>query len=129
MKKDGIKVDGHDGTWYVIDEMEKNGKSYRLLEHEQHGDEALCVAIDEDGRLILEDISDGVTELSLYLDNHSKQWDIKCPICDKVHGKTAREHTQVALMDDSYMLDDDSSILILCNDCEALYQRPAVENL
>lgn len=68
LKKDNIKVAGHDGTWYVIDEMEKNGKSYRLLEHEQHGDEALCVAIDADGTLVLEDISDGITELSQHLE-------------------------------------------------------------
>ena len=73
MKKDGIAVDGHNGTWYVINELVHNGKTYRLLEHEQHGDEALCIAIDEDGKLVLDDISDGITELALYLDDQASK--------------------------------------------------------
>lgn len=131
MKKDGITVDGHNGTWYVINELVHDGKTYRLLEHERHGDEALCIAIDEEGRLVMEDISDGITELAEHLNNCTpKRWGVKCPICSEIHGKTRREFTQEALIDDSYMLDDDEeNILILCSDCEVLYQRPAAENL
>ena len=129
MKKDGIAVDGHNGTWYVINELVHNGKTYRLLEHEQHGDEALCIAIDEDGKLVMQDISDGIDELAMHLNTCTpKRWDIKCPICKEVHGKTTREHTWDALTDDYYEIDNDS-ILVLCNSCELLYHKPAVENL
>lgn len=131
LQQDGIKVFGHEGTWYVIDTLVHNGKTYRLLEHEQHGDEALCIAIDEDGTLVMEDISDGINELSAHLNNCTpKRWGVKCPICGEVHSKTEREYTQEALIDDSYLIDDDTeNILILCNDCAVQYQRSAVDYL
>lgn len=60
MKKDGIKVEGHRGTWYVIDEMvdDKYGRIY-LLEHETYGDMAASVIVDGNGKLLLEDVWNG----------------------------------------------------------------------
>lgn len=57
--KSGIKVAGHRGTWYVIDE---EGGLY-LLEHETYGDEAACVIVDEEGNLIQEDVWNGFNDL------------------------------------------------------------------
>lgn len=68
LNKEKIKVEGHRGTWSVIDELFKFGKRFYLLEHNTYGDDALCVAIDETGRLVMEDISDGITELYDYLE-------------------------------------------------------------
>lgn len=69
MKKDGIKVKGHRGTWYVIDEKQiPNHGTVYLLEHEQHGDDTLCVAINKEGELLMEDVSDGLQEVMNYLD-------------------------------------------------------------
>ena len=59
VKSDNIKVEGHVGTWYVIDETERSGKKLFLLEHETYGDEAACVIVDEDGNLELEDVWNG----------------------------------------------------------------------
>jgi hypothetical protein len=59
MKKEGIRVEGHRGTWYVIDEAEYDGRKLYLLEHERYGDEAACVIVDEGGNLILEDVWNG----------------------------------------------------------------------
>lgn len=59
MKREGIKVPGHRGTWYVIDEAVYDGKVLYLLEHEQYGDEAACVIVDSEGNLILEDVWNG----------------------------------------------------------------------
>jgi len=78
MNKEGIKVEGHIGTWYVIDKSirldEKNGKlythEYYLLESEQYGDEAACIAIRKDGSLLLEDIWNGVADIEEYLDDN-----------------------------------------------------------
>lgn len=63
MKREGIKVEGHRGTWYVIDEGYHNGRKVYLLEHETHGDEAASVIIDSKGKLLLEDVWNGLEEL------------------------------------------------------------------
>lgn len=48
MKKDGIKVDGHRGTFYIIDEEvhKKYGKVY-LLESEMWGEDANHVIVNK----------------------------------------------------------------------------------
>ncbi len=58
-----ISVEGHMGTWYVVDTEEIDGKDYRLLEHEEHGDMAACVIIDNDGKLVLDDVWNGFDDL------------------------------------------------------------------
>mgnify|MGYP007101828364 CR=1 FL=1 len=69
MKKDGIKVDGHRGTWYVIDEMvdDKYGRIY-LLEHEKYGDAAASVIIDGNGELLLEDVWNGFEDWKEFIE-------------------------------------------------------------
>lgn len=59
MEKDNIRVEGHKGTWYVIDEHQVGDKTFYLLEHEKYGDMAANVIIDENGALIAEDVWDG----------------------------------------------------------------------
>lgn len=68
MRKDGIKVDGHIGTWYVIDENELDGQPIYLLEHEDYGDEAACIIIDENYEVVLDDVWNGFDDLWEYLD-------------------------------------------------------------
>lgn len=58
-KREGIKVEGHRGTWYVIDEAEYEGRTLYLLEHETYGDEAASIIIDSDGEVVLEDVWNG----------------------------------------------------------------------
>jgi hypothetical protein len=70
MKKEGIKVNGHKGTWYVIDEITVSGNKYYLLEHETYGEDAACICIREDGKLILEDIWNGIIEISEFLQDN-----------------------------------------------------------
>lgn len=57
--RDGIRVMGHRGKWYVIDEREYDGRMLYLVEHETYGDEAASLIIDEDFNLIAEDIWNG----------------------------------------------------------------------
>ena len=57
-----ITVEGHIGTWYAIDETEVNGEKCFLLEHEEYGDEAACVAVNEQGKLVAEDLWNGFDE-------------------------------------------------------------------
>ena len=59
MQTDNISVDRHYGTWYPIDTAEIDGKTFFLLEHEEYGDEAANIIVDDRGNLFLEDVYDG----------------------------------------------------------------------
>ena len=59
---DHITVEGHIGTWYAVDETEIGGEKFFLLEHEEHGDMAACVAVNEQGKLVAEDLWNGFDE-------------------------------------------------------------------
>jgi hypothetical protein len=67
VNSEGIKVKGHIGTWYVIEEVFYGGKQYFLLEHETYGNDALWVAVNTAGDLVMDDISDGAGELIEFL--------------------------------------------------------------
>lgn len=41
---DNFFVPGHEGYWYVIDSTEYRGHRFYLMEHEEYGDDAACVA-------------------------------------------------------------------------------------
>ena len=64
-----IEVEGHIGTWYVIDNEVIGGTKYFLLEHEEHGDEAACVIVDSDGKLVLDDVWNGFDDLKEHFDS------------------------------------------------------------
>ena len=70
---DGIKVEGHRGTWYVIDASDCQILKHTvfLLEHEQFGDEAAGLIVDEDFRVVLDDVWNGFEDLAESLD----EWD------------------------------------------------------
>ena len=63
---DGIKVEGHRGTWYVIDASDCPILKHTvfLLEHEQFGDEAAGLIVDEDFRVVLDDVWNGFDDLA-----------------------------------------------------------------
>ena len=54
-----ISVEGHMGTWYVIDSEEIEGRKLFLLEHEEYGDEAANIIIDENKNLVMEGVYNG----------------------------------------------------------------------
>ena len=56
---DKISVEGHIGTWYVIDSEEIEGRKLFLLEHELYGDEAANIIIDENKNLVMEGVYNG----------------------------------------------------------------------
>lgn len=64
-----IEVDGHIGTWYVIDTEVVDGAKYFLLEHEEHGDGAACVIVDSDGKLALDDVWNGFDDLKEHFES------------------------------------------------------------
>lgn len=63
MKREGIKVEGHRGTWYVIVETAYKGVPLFLLEHETYGEDADHIVINAEGTLIMEEVVGGVAEV------------------------------------------------------------------
>lgn len=68
-----IEVDGHIGTWYVIDTEVLDSTKYFLLEHEEHGDGAACVIVDGDGKLVLDDVWNGFDDLKKHFENRTAE--------------------------------------------------------
>ena len=55
MKTDGLKVEGHRGTWYVVNYTMFKGKQVFLLESEIWGDEAPYIIVDKYNNIVMED--------------------------------------------------------------------------
>lgn len=68
-----IEVDGHIGTWYVIDTEVVDSAKYYLLEHEEHGDGAACVIVDGDGKLVLDDVWNGFDDLKKHFESRAAE--------------------------------------------------------
>lgn len=103
---DRIMVEGHIGTWYAIDETEIGGEKFFLLEHEEHGDMAACVAVNEQGKLVAEDLWNGFDEdfqeaVQKYLSekwNMPKKEDVVSEIIEKaapVPDNSAQDYSDV----------------------------------
>lgn len=75
---DHIAVEGHLGTWYAVDETEIGGEKFFLLEHEEHGDMAACVAVNEQGKLVAEDLWNGFDDefLDAVKEYLSEKWNM-----------------------------------------------------
>lgn len=75
---DHIAVEGHLGTWYAVDETEIGGEKFFLLEHEEHGDMAACVAVNEQGKLVAENLWNGFGDdfLDAVKDYLSEKWNM-----------------------------------------------------
>lgn len=68
-----IEVDGHIGSWYVIDTEVVDNTKYFLLEHEEHGDNAACVIVDGDGKLVLDDVWNGFDDLKEHFESRTAE--------------------------------------------------------
>ena len=75
---DHIAIEGHIGTWYSVDETEIGGEKFFLLEHEEHGDMAACVAVNEQGKLVAEDLWNGFDDefLDAVKEYLSEKWNM-----------------------------------------------------
>lgn len=75
---DGIYERFNIGTWYAVDETEVGGEKFFLLEHEEHGDMAACVAVNEQGKLVAEDLWNGFDDefLDAVKEYLSEKWNM-----------------------------------------------------
>lgn len=63
MKKENIKLNNINGTWYVIDESWVNSIKVYLLESEQYGDEIPCIVVDENMNILQRNAYNGFDDL------------------------------------------------------------------
>lgn len=58
--KGNLKIEGHKGTWYVIDERlyTPRGAMY-LLESEVYGDYAPCLIVNANGKILMDNVYNG----------------------------------------------------------------------
>ena len=67
--RDGIKIRGHYGKWYVIDEREYLGETLYMVESEEYGDEAASLIIDEDFNVRADEIWNGWEDYEYQIDS------------------------------------------------------------
>lgn len=72
-KSDNIKIEGHVGTWYVIDTAIHNGRELFLLEHEDYGDETASLIVDADKNIVLDDVWNGFLDYEEAFDIESEE--------------------------------------------------------
>lgn len=58
-----LKVEGHKGTWYVVDETNHNDQQVYLLEHEKYGEDVACLIVDKDLNVLVDDVWNGFDDL------------------------------------------------------------------
>lgn len=54
-----IVIEGHIGTWYVLSQGFCKGERAYLLEHEEWGDEAASLIVNQYGTILLDQVYDG----------------------------------------------------------------------
>ena len=143
---DHIAVEGHIGTWYAIDETEIGGEKFFLLEHEEHGDMAACVAVNEQGKLVAEDLWNGFDEdfqetVQKYFSekwNMPKKEDVVSEIIEKaapVPDNSAQDYSEVPVYYEpfSYAKENDEVDLYrtsyrLNSECKQAIQEAIADN-
>lgn len=73
-KSDNIKIEGHKGTWYVVNSEIINDKLYFQLEHEEYGDEAAHLIVDRTGKIVLDEVWNGFDDLKHFVRLNPKNY-------------------------------------------------------
>lgn len=60
---ENIELETHVGTWHILESRKIHGEKLFLLEHDYYGDMCACVIVNEDGKIILEDVWEMWNEL------------------------------------------------------------------
>ena len=75
----GIIVDGHEGTWKVIEGKEIGGEMFYLMESQEYGNKAAGILLHMDGDLVAEDLWNGIDYGAMqavreYFDDHGMEY-------------------------------------------------------
>lgn len=59
IQQKGIVIEGHIGTWHVIDSKYFMGDAIFLLEHDDFGDDVPCLIVNEYFKVLMDDVYNG----------------------------------------------------------------------
>lgn len=62
-ERENIKIQGRKGTWYVIKDYDYYGKIFHLLEHEVYGEDTAHLWVDEEHKIVLDEVFNGLDDL------------------------------------------------------------------
>lgn len=67
---DGIRIDGHVGTWHIVDQTQRalphrDGEmdAFYLLEHDTYGEDAAMLIVNKEAKVVLDDVYNGFDDL------------------------------------------------------------------
>jgi hypothetical protein len=103
--KENIEIQGHEGTWYIIDTQKYNGKTLHLLEHETYGDETACLIVDDSFNLILDNVYNGFDDY--------KEWEQEQLFNNQQESKQFSIYKNPQLPARCYSVDDRTGQLII----------------
>lgn len=55
----GFTADGHFGTWHTAGMRVIGGETFYLMEHDEYGDSVASIIVDQEGKLVAEDLENG----------------------------------------------------------------------
>ncbi len=66
---ENLKVDGHVGTFYKVEDFTRYGRKCYLMESCLYGDDAPWIAVYEDGTLCADTLHNGASDLIIYIED------------------------------------------------------------
>lgn len=68
MKNTGIRIEGYQGTWYIMSEEVYEDRTLYMLESEQYGEDAEALIVDKDLNVILNNVWNGWSDLDDHIE-------------------------------------------------------------
>lgn len=62
MDTKGVELEQHEGLWHPVEEIEIEKEHFYLMEHNEYGDSVAPVLVNEDGRVIAQDLENGLDQ-------------------------------------------------------------------
>lgn len=109
---DELIIDGYEGTWYVVDTENIDGRELFLLESENYGDEAAGIIIDKERNVIMGDVWNGFSDYHEKYDNITPEE----KLADKVEAEwkafleNMKKETPAVLIESAYEISTKDNI-------------------
>lgn len=62
MDTKGVELGQHEGLWHPIEEIEVEKEHFYLMEHNEYGDSVAPVLVNQDGRVVAQDLENGLDQ-------------------------------------------------------------------
>ena len=60
MDTKGVELEQHEGLWHPVEEIEVEKEHFYLMEHNEYGDSVALVLVNQDGRVVAQDLENGL---------------------------------------------------------------------